>query len=166
MRRWMLLGGALSVWLLGPGCSDLSGYATPPGEAYRGRVIGLESSVLRRGFAAETELTLTFDPARATSLSDPPGYLSTSDGSLPEVALEPITPLTHDVLNEYEIPAGGRVRNYIFVIRPSEGPLAGREPMVFLSLMTDGAIEVRIIAGGGQQPGDHFGVFLLTRTDL
>lgn len=146
------------------GCDDLSGYATGPGEVYRGLVVGVEDPpVLRRGFAASTELTMTFDPTRATSLSDPPGRLSTSDGSLTDVALEPIVPLTHDALSEYEIPIGARARNYLFVTHPADGPLAGREPFVFVSLMSDGSIEVRVIAGGGGGGDDWFGFFRVAR---
>lgn len=160
----------LTLWvfalaLLGAtGCDDLTGYETGPGEVYRGDVVGAEDPpVLRRGFAPDAQLEMTFVPSRATSLAEPPGVLTTSDGALTDVALEPIVPLTHDTLSEYEIPAGGRVRNYIFVIRPTEGPLAGREPMVFVSLMTDGGVEVRVISGGGSQPGDYFGFFRLSR---
>jgi len=159
MRSALLLTGVLALG----GCDDLSGYATGEGEVYRGRVIGIEDPpVLRRGFAVATTLEMGFDPARATSLTSPPGRLTTSDGSLTDVPLEPIVPLTHDALSEYEIPLGDRVRNYIFLLRPTEGPMAGREPMVFVSLMGDGVLEVRIIAGGGS-PGDFFGFFRLAR---
>lgn len=148
------------------GCDDLSAYATGEGEVYRGGVVGVEDPpVLRRGFEAETTLEMTFDPTRAFRLGEPPGVLSTSDGALSRVPLEPIVPLTHDVLSEYEIPSGGRVKNYLFVMRPTEGPLAGREPMVFVSLMTDGKLEVRIIAGGGTREGDYFGFFRLERVE-
>ncbi len=159
MRARVLLFALLLV-----GCDGLEAYATGPGEVYRGTVVGVEDPpVLRRGFAAETHLEMSFDPRRATDLTDPPGRLTTSDGTLTDVALEPIVPLSHDVLGQYEIPAGDRLRNYIFTMHPSEGPLAGREPMVFVSLMGDGTIEVRIIAGGGRGPGDYFGLFRLVR---
>ena len=145
------------------GCDDLGGYTTGPGEAYVGTVVGVEDPpVLRRGFAAETELRMTFDPQRAASPTDPPGTITTSDGSLVDVLLEPIVPLTHDALSDYEIPSGSRVRNYIFVLRPTEGPLAGREPMAFVSLMRDGRVEVRVIAGTGSRDGDYFGLWRLT----
>lgn len=161
MRR-----AAIVLALVVVGCSDLSGYATGPGEVYRGLVLGVEDpAVLRRGFEPSTELSMTFDPRLRTSLEEPPGRLTTSDGTLTDVPLEPIIPLTHDALSEYEIPLGSRVRNYIFVMRPTTGPLAGREPMVFVSLMSDGVVEVRIIAGGGSRAGDYFGVFRLSRQD-
>jgi hypothetical protein len=161
----VLTGIALTT--LVAGCEDLGSYATAEGEVYRGGVVGVEDPpLLRRGFEAGAELTMSFDPTRATSLSDPAGRLSTSDGALTDVPLEPIGPLTHDALSEYEIPSGGRVRNYIFVMRPETGPLAAREPFVFISLMNDGTLEVRIIAGGGSRDGDYFGFFRLTRGDL
>lgn len=161
LRRLVAL--ALVLATLG-GCEDLGAYATGTDEVFRGAVVGVEDPpVLRRGFAADTRLEMTFDPRRATDLRDPPGHLTTSDGSLTRVPLEPIVPLSHDVLGEYEIPSGDRLRNYIFVLRPSEGPLAGREPMVFVSLMGDGTLEVRIVAGGGSQEGDYFGLFRLSR---
>lgn len=157
---------ALTALVLLAGCDDLSSFATTEGELYRGSVVGVEDPpLLRRGFESGAELTMSFDPTRATSLADPAGRLSTSDGALVDVPLEPIGPLTHDALSEYEIPSGGRIRNYIFVMRPAEGPLAGREPFVFISLMNDGSIEVRIIAGGGNREGDFFGFFRLTREE-
>lgn len=150
--------------LLLVGCDDLGAYATQPGEVYRGIVVGAEDPpLLRRGFAAETALEMTFDPLRATQLEDPPGRLTTSDGSLTDATLEPIVPLSHDVLGLYEIPAGDRVRNYIFVMHPTSGPLAGREPLAFVSLMGDGTLEVRVVAGGGSAPNDYFGLFRVTR---
>lgn len=158
-RRVMLLAIACAM-----GCNGLEVFATAPGEVYRGSVVGLvDPSPVRRGFAAETTLEMTFDPERIDSFDEPPGMLTTSDGALTEVALEPIVPLFHDVLSEYEIPAGDRVRNYIFVAHPTEGPLAGREPMVFLSLMGDGTIEARIVAGGGRRDDDFYGLFRLRR---
>ncbi|HJL17565.1 MAG TPA: hypothetical protein RMH99_18015 [Sandaracinaceae bacterium LLY-WYZ-13_1] len=162
-HRW--IGWALV--LAAAGCDDLSSYATDEGEVYRGLVVGVEDPpVLRRGFEPETTLEMTFDPTRAFSLGEPPGVLTTSDGALDAVPLEPIVPLTHDVLSEYEIPSGGRVRNYIFVMHPREGPMAEREPMAFVSLMTDGTVEVRVIAGGGTADGDYFGIFRLEREDV
>ena len=135
------------------GCDDLGGYATRPGEAYVGSVVGVEDPpVLRRGFAAETRLSMTFDPQRADSTATPPGTVTTSDGSLTDVVLEPIAPLTHDALSDYEI--------------PTEGPLAGREPMAFVSLMRDGRVEVRVIAGTGSRDGDYFGLWRLTLEEI
>ncbi|CAG0975176.1 hypothetical protein ARNL5_02008 [Anaerolineae bacterium] len=145
------------------GCTDLSAWSNAPGEIYRGTVVGAEEpSAVRRGFAAGTTLDMRFDARNASSTDPFPGALTTSDGALTDVALEPIAPLTHDVLSDLELP-GGRVRNYVFVTRPTAGPLAGREPMVFVSLLGDGALEVRVIAGSGASAGDYYGIFRLTR---
>ncbi len=78
-----------------------------------------------------------------------------------------------------QFPGGGRIRNYMFVARPDSGPLAGRDAMVFLSLLRGGNVEVRLIAGPGLDicdPGDcatidagecdYFGVFGLSREPL
>jgi len=160
MRRLLIAATLFAA----AGCDDLSSYATAPGEVYRGTVVGVEDeSVVRRGFAPGTELTMELDPRRATSLTDPPGRITTSDGTFDDEPLEPVVAIAHDALREYEIPFGSRVRNYIFVMRPSEGPLAGREPMVFLSLMSDDTVELRIVAGGGSEAGDYFGLFRTTR---
>lgn len=145
-------------------CSDLGAYATGPGEVFRGTVVGAEDApIVRRGFAADTRLEMSFDPRHAADLDDPAGVLTTSDGTLSGEPLVPIVPLSHDVLGDYEIPSGERLRNYIFVMQPDDGPLAGREPMVFISLMGDGSLEVRIVAGGGRDPNSYFGLFQLTR---
>lgn len=157
-------GLAIGCALLALGCDGLERYATAPGEVYRGSVVGVvDPSIVRRGFASEATLEMTFDPTLADRFEAPPGVLTTSDGAFTDVALEPIVPLFHDVLSEYEIPAGDRVQNYIFVAHPTEGPLAGREPMIFLSLMGDGSIEARIIAGGGDRDDDFYGLFRLRR---
>jgi hypothetical protein len=67
----------------------------------------------------------------------------------------------------------------MFVARPEEGPLAGRDAMVFLSLIRGGDIEVRVVAGPGlvicdpedcaainSGQCDYFGVFALHREQL
>jgi len=160
MRRLLIAATLLAA----AGCDDLSSYATDPGEVYRGTVVGVEEeSVVRTGFDPGTELTMEFDPRRATSLTNPPGRITTSDGTFTAEPLEPVVAIAHDALSEYEIPLGSRVRNYVFVMRPTDGPLAGREPMVFLSLMSDDTIELRIVAGGGSQAGDYFGLFRISR---
>jgi hypothetical protein len=64
----------------------------------------------------------------------------------------------------------------MFVARPDAGPLAGRDAMVFVSLLRGGDIEVRVLAGPGLDPADcdvinagqcdYFGVFGLHREQL
>lgn len=157
---------ALAVLVL-TACTDLAGYRTDEATVYRGTVAGeLDESFIRRGFAPGTELELEIDPTRP----DRPGVGTVTTrvgGALAEldaVPLEPIPPLTHDLLSEYDFPGADRVANYLFVARPEAGPLAGRDVMVFVSLLAGGDAEVRVIAGAGDEArGDRFGVFHLRR---
>lgn len=171
------------------GCTDLSDYATPPGRAYQGTIVGTEAdgacppgtpcSFIRRGFPAGVELSMTFDPVEASS---DPGTLTTTGelcgATFDDTPLLPITPLAHDALSLYDFPGGGRLRNYMFVARPSAGPLAGRDAMVFVSLLQGGGVDVRILAGPGHTDCapddcaafaagtcDFFGVFPTTKGD-
>lgn len=162
MRRGVLV--ALAV-LLGAACSDLDSYEGD----YSGPVVGAEGeSFIRRGFPAGAVLSIEgFDPppsdgaigtVRAREQGETGEMLFTAQ-------LERIAPLSHDQLSQYDFPGGSRLRNYIFVVRPTEGtgPLVGREAFVFVSLMEDEVLEVRVISGNGDQPGDHFGLFILER---
>jgi hypothetical protein len=56
------------------------------------------------------------------------------------------------------------VRNFIYASRPTAGPLAGRDAMVFISLIDDDTLEARVIVGNGDaESGGHFGLWYLTR---
>ena len=172
------------------GCDTLGEFATGEGEVYRGEVAGvydpescpdeIDCSFIRRGFPSGVTLELTFDPAQQY---ENPGTISTSGEScgstFSDTPLLPIPPLAHDQLGLYEFPGSGRIRNYMFIVRPESGPLAGRDAMVFLSLIRGGNIEVRVIAGPGLvicDPADcaaidsglcdYFGVFALHREQL
>ena len=168
-------------------CTDLSGYQLEEGQVFRGPVFrnddvdcapGEPCSFIRRGFIDGAELDVVFDPARAETN---PGTLTTRGGLCDPVftdePLLPIVPLAHDPLSLYEIPGAGRVENFMFTIHPSRGPLAGRDAMAFLSLLRNGEMEVRIIAGAGRNDCaaddcdafargecDFFGVFTVRRT--
>lgn len=154
-----------------------------------------EASFIREGFVSHTEMDLTFDPALARTPAEhdgkprqPAGTLDTyvcppdtdlcpkaqrKPGPFRRSALEPIERLSHDALSEYDFPGGGRLRNYIlgahFDSETSSGGTVDRHALVFLSLMENGAVEVRVLAGSMQEPdGDEqlpalFGVFVLER---
>ena len=183
MAKWAAICVVGYLTLLG--CDGLGEFSTGEGEIYRGDVFGatdsscggIDCSFIRRGFSSNAVLEMTFDPDLAAS---EPGTISIVNEScaspFTDVPLLPITPLAHDQLGLYEFPGGARVRNYIFVGRPSDGPLANRDAMVFVSLIRGGKIEVRIIAGAGIDvcdPNDcseldagdcdFFGVFELKR---
>ncbi len=150
---------ALGLLALLAGCSNLSKYDG----TFTGGVVGTDDascsggscSFIRKGFPAGTTLTLVFDP----DLDEGARHVSTSDGAFDTTPLEIIPPLAHDDLSQYEFPGGSRIQNYIFSTHPLTGPLAGREPTVYISLMEDDQVEARIIAGNG----DYFGVFILDK---
>lgn len=156
---------AALVLLFALGCDDLSRFRTNDRTVFRGEIVGDEAeSFIRRGFAPGTELMLDFDPLSADGPA--PGSLTTSPDPITGVPvfdatpLEPIAPLQHDLLSEYDLPGAGRVRNYLYLAHPSAGPLARRDTMVFISLLDDGGAEVRVITGSGDEAsGDHFGLF-------
>ncbi len=151
------------------GCTDLGEYRG----SFRGGIVGTDDegcdtppcSFIRRGFAAGTTLTLDLDPAALERGSGSPGEVSTSDGRFDHTPLELIGPLEHDQLSRYDFP-GGRKRNFIVFSRTvDESPARpSRDVMMFVSLMSDEAIEVRVIAGPGDESrGDLFGLFALQR---
>lgn len=150
------------------GCESLDRFQTSDHAVFHGTVTGdTADSFIRRGFSPGTTLDLEFDPAMAQGPSA--GTLTTlaPDGSVlfDHTELRVIESLEHDLLSQYEFPGAGRVRNYVYDARPDVGPLAGRDAMVFVSLMDDGSIELRVIAGSGDESrGDVFGLFRLART--
>jgi hypothetical protein len=154
------------------------------------------ASFIREGFVSHTEMDLTFDPALARSPAsaddeqrrEPAGTLDTyvcppetdlcpksqrAPGPFQRAALEPIERLNHDALSQYDFPGGGRLRNYIlgahFESETSAGGKVERHALVFLSLMENGQVEVRVLAGSMREPDGEdelpglFGVFVLER---
>ena len=156
MRRGWWIGALIATL----GCDTLGEFQTGDDEVYRGDIIGvndpencpdgIDCSFIRRGFPSGVTLEMNFDPNRQY---DDPGMISTSGEdcgpTFTDTPLLPIPPLAHDQLGLYEFPGGGRLRNYMFVMRPEDGPLAGRDAMVFLSLIRGGDVELRIVAGPG-----------------
>ena len=172
------------------GCESLGEFRTGNGEVYRGEIEGvndpencpdgIDCSFIRRGFSSGVTLDLTFDPDQQYEV---PGAISTRGEdcgpTFDDTPLLAIVPLAHDQLGLYDFPGSGRIRNFMFVAQPEAGPLAGRDAMVFISLIRGGSIEVRIIAGPGSvicDPAncaeldsglcDYFGVFKLGKEQL
>lgn len=159
---------ALVVVAVVAGCSDLEGYRG----TFEGQIVGQSDAedFIRRGFPADTTLSMPFDPSTATSS---PGSITTrtADGTISFFERAPllaIAPLEHDLLSAYDFP-DGRVRNYIFATRVRDDPgpgagvdgLGGRDATVFVSLMKGGAIEVRVVVGAGAL----FGLFRLEKPE-
>lgn len=149
-------------------CESYDRFRTGPERTFRGPVLGEgDESFIRRGFATDTTLELAFDPA---AIGRPEvGTITTTapDGTtlFSATPLESIAPLSHDLLSELSFPGAGRLETMLLLARPTDGALAGREVMVFLSLLDTGEIEVSLIAGTGDEAnGDVFGVFRLSPT--
>ena len=152
----------LCLLVFAASCDQVGEFNTDSNQIYIGEVVGvndpdncpngIDCSFIRRGFPAETTLEMTFD---TDSLFNDPGLLTTlgepCGPTFDLTPLLPIPPLAFDQLGLYEFPGGGRIKNYMFVARPETGALAGRDAMVFVSLIRGGTIEVRIIAGPGQE---------------
>ncbi len=189
-RAWRV---ALScvLGLLTLSCVELDEFATSDETEFSGRVFGADAddcadrarcSFIRRGFGGDTVLRLRFDPDNVQGVA---GSVTSSGErcgpTFTDVPLMAIEPLLHDQLSLLEIPGGARAKNYIFALSPVSGPLAGRDVLAFVSLLRSERIEVRILAGSGQNacdpdPADcdqinaggcdYFGVFSLDREDL
>lgn len=150
-------------------CDGYDRFRTGPDRGvFRGVVLGeAEASFIRRGFPAGTTLELSFDPDAVQRPVAGEITVTAPNGTrfFDAVALETIAPLAHDLLSELTFPGAGRLATFLLLARPNAGPLAGREAVVFLSLLDTGEVEVRIIAGTGDEArGDVFGVFPLRLT--
>lgn len=189
-------GALLPALLLLAGCDEIDEFRTGPDEVFRGQVIGADRdggvSFIRSGFPAGTMLELTFDPASASTRLAADGTRSAGTirtyrcpdgapqcdgdervpGHFDGSPLEAIANLSHDALSQYDFPGGGRLRNYLFGTRFAGVPDAGvrtRDAMVFLSLMENGRVELRVIAqsvlgeDGQELEPALFGVFPLER---
>ncbi len=155
----ILAGTALVVFGLA-GCNDLRDYDG----AWSGKVVGDSTpDFILSGFPEGTELEIRDFAAHPAA--GPPGFITTRGyDAFDDTPLEIIAPLEHDLLSQYDFPGMGRVRNYIYATRPTTGPLVGRDPMVFISLIDDDSLEVRVIVGSGDETtGGHFGLWYLGR---
>jgi len=155
-RAALVLLVSLALW----GCNDLRDYDG----RWQGTVVGDSTlDFILRGFPEGTELEIRdFAPHPDDS---PPGFLTTQGyDAFADTPLERISPLENDLLSQYDFPGQGRVRNYIFATRPTTGPVAGRDAMVFISLIDDDTLETRVIVGSGDEAtGGHFGLWYLRR---
>lgn len=165
-RRFGILVAVVLV-LTTPGCNSLGRFEATGSHPFVGEIVGdSEASFIRRGFAPNTELRLTFDP-NAANVSGEVGTMTTLDadghtGELADVPYSTIEALVNDQLSQYDFPGSGRLRNYIFAARPTTGALNSRDVMLFISLMEDDSVEARVVAGPGGA-GDYFGIFKLER---
>jgi hypothetical protein len=176
-HRSLLVSSLVGGLLGSTGCGDIKGFR---GE-FEGPIV--EGNFVRSCFAADTRVELRFDPDEAVARPDAtvlePNTISTSDGTFKQTPLEPIVSLPHDPLSQFDFPGPQRLRNYLLLARPVDGPLAGRDALVVISLLASDMLEVRIIARADQgarcasdhdagttpsaAPSEYFGLFRLKR---
>jgi hypothetical protein len=156
-------------------------------------------SFIRKGFQSHTLLELTFDPYSSDALAPvdagdllprtvvagaidtytcPDGRSDCAPeertaGPFVDAPLISIEALSHDPLSQYTFPGGGRLRNYIFgvhFVSVRDKQVTGRDAMVFVSLMENQRVEVRVMAPSvptnnmdQERWPARFGVFRLQR---
>jgi hypothetical protein len=152
------------------GCRDVSRFSSR-GDHYEGDVV--KGSFVRAGVAEDVRMCVTLD---AEHLQDAPGTLTTSDGRFRATPLRPIPQIWHDPLSTMSF-GEGRRQNLVYVATPLASSGDAQDAMVFLSLMDEGGIEVRLLRGAPQADAGApaatpaapaapmFGVFTLERRE-
>jgi hypothetical protein len=170
MRSWESRGLILVALCALAGtaaCRDVSRYSTK-GDHYEGDVV--KGSFVRSGVADDAKMCLVLD---ADHLQDAPGNISSSDGRFRATPLRPIPQIWHDPLSTLSF-GDGRRQNLVYAATPLADGGDSQDVMVFLSLMTEGGVEIRIVrsapatdagttAVGASAP--LFGVFTLDRRE-
>lgn len=139
----------LPLLLFATACDSLSEFKG----TFSGPVV--KGSFVRSCFSAETRAQLTFHPSSAVSRAairseDQRNWLTLSvqDEVVFDAALDPIEALASDTLADFDYPGQKRLRNFMLLARSEQGPLAGRDVLVVVSLLADKQIEVRVIGRG------------------
>jgi hypothetical protein len=168
MVRLVPLAMLVALALGAVGCRSVSRFSSKDGDHFEGDVV--KGSFVRAGVAEDARMCVVLD---ASHLQDSPGTLSTSDGRFKGTALRPIPQIWHDPLSTMSF-GDGRVQNLVYVATPAAPAGDTQDVMVFLSLMDEGGIEVRLVRGAPQvdggpgapaQASPMFGIFTLDRRD-
>lgn len=122
------------------GCRDVARFSNR-GDHYEGDVV--RGSFVRAGVTEDARMCVTLDADR---LQDNPGTITTSDGRFKGAALRPIPQIWHDPLSTMTF-GDGRRQNLVFVAAQSASFGDASDVMVFLSLMDEGGLEVRMVRG-------------------
>lgn len=166
--RSLLLGSLVLTLVSSAGCKSVTRFSSKPGDHFEGDVV--KGSFVRAGIADNARMCVILD---ANHLQDQPGTLSTSDGRFKGTPLRPIPQIWHDPLSTLSF-GDGRVQNLVYVATPATPAGDTQDVMIFMSLMDEGGIEVRVVRGapqvdGGAPPATEaapvFGVFTLDRRD-
>lgn len=165
-REHMGAAPVFACALLVCGCRDVSRFSTSGGGTYQGAIA--TGAFVRTGFPGDTKVCMTLD---TDHLQDNPGVISTSDGRFRADALRPIPELLHDPLSTLNF-GEGRVKNFVYVARPTGDGTDKSDAMVVISLLQSTDIEVRMFRSapmdgdGGAEPAARlFGVFALSKGD-
>jgi hypothetical protein len=176
-RKLMSVLAVAAVGLLtatSTGCKSVSRFSSRNGDHFEGDVV--KGNFVRAGVADDAKMCLVLDAAH---LQDAPGTFSTSEGRFRDAVLRPIPQVWHDPLSTMSF-GEGRSQNLVYVASPTGTPTPSSAPgdaqdvMVFLSLMDEGGLEVRLVRGapvadsGTPLPAaapPMFGVFTLDRRD-
>jgi hypothetical protein len=175
MKSLVLLTAMAALLAVAPaimGCRDVSRFSSKAGDHFEGDVV--KGSFVRAGLGDDAKMCLLLD---AGHLQDAPGTFSTSDGRFKDALLRPIPQIWHDPLSTMTF-GSGRSQNLVYVASPSASadaaPNETQDVMVFVSLMDEGGLEVRLVRGApGTDAGatatatasPMFGVFTLDRRD-
>jgi hypothetical protein len=156
----------LALAIAAAGCRDVSRYSSK-GDHYEGEVV--KGSFVRAGVAEDAKMCLVLD---AEHLQDGPGNLTTSDGRFRATPLRPIPQIWHDPLSTLSF-GDGRRQNLVYVATPLPTDAGDtQDVMVFMSLMTEGGVEIRLVRGAPQADAGTappattpplFGIFTLDR---
>lgn len=146
------------------GCRDNARFSSN-GDHYEGKIV--KADFVRAGVDAEVTMCLVLD---AEHLQDAPGTISTSDGSFRAARLRPIPQIWHDPLSTLSFGEGRRQNLIYLASKTAAGDTA--DVMVFLSLMENGDVEIRLLRGAPRAIEEKastetpmFGVFPLSRQD-
>jgi hypothetical protein len=176
MKSIVLLTAMAALIAVAPailGCRDVARFSSKAGDHFEGDVV--KGSFVRAGLREDAKMCLVLD---AGHLQDAPGTFSTSDGRFKDALLRPIPQVWHDPLSTMTF-GSGRSQNLVYVATPSPSadaaPNEAQDVMVFVSLMDQGGLEVRVVRGApgadaGATPvpasaSPMFGVFTLDRRD-
>ena len=149
----------LSLFLLcALGCQSQREFDLEPTESYCGPITSAD--FLRRpidetrdggapsgaGFRDDERIELHAYSSRQAAC--PAGRLTSTSRLLDDAELRPVEVLAHDPLSELQF-GDGRVENEIYFVRTTRG----RDLLAVLSLMSDGAVELRLLGAAQTDEG-------------
>ena len=151
------------------GCRDVARFSSR-NDHFEGDIV--KGNFVRAGLAEDARMCVLID---TDHLQDTPGTVTTSDGRFRATPLRPIPQIWHDPLSTLAF-GEGRVQNLVYVATPIAPANETQDVMLFVSLMSEGGLEVRLVRGAPQsdagtitptatQSTPLFGIFTLGRQE-